>query len=122
MVGNPSPRRWTRSPKRGVAFGVGTVLPPAPRSTSEEATNCPTARRSGAPSPFRSGNVTQSIRDGMDDTALAWHMTDHLVKEAQAVFLPVWQETRGDNGYVSFELDPLLEDPARNTPVAERTR
>src|SRR5439155_4461942 len=25
-------------------------------------------------------------------------------------------------GYVSFELDPLLEDAARNVPVAERTK
>ena len=29
---------------------------------------------------------------------------------SQVVFLPVWQETRGNDGYVSFELDPLLED------------
>ena len=65
--------------------------------------------------------LTQSIRDGMDDTALAWHMTDHLVKEAQAVFLPVWQETRGDNGYVSFELDPLLEDVSCKLSQPERT-
>jgi transaldolase len=66
--------------------------------------------------------LTQSIRDGMDDTALAWHMTDHLVKEAQAVFLPVWQETRGDNGYVSFELDPLLEDVSCKLSQPERTK
>src|SRR5205807_6209659 len=32
------------------------------------------------------------------------------------------QETRGDDGYVSFELDPLLEDPERNIPSQERTR
>src|SRR5207248_3483553 len=28
----------------------------------------------------------------------------------------------GNAGYVSFELDPLLEDPGRNVPVAERTK
>jgi transaldolase len=66
--------------------------------------------------------LTQLIRDGLDDNALAWHMTDHLVKEAQAVFLPVWQETRGDDGYVSFELDPLLEDASCKLAVAERSR
>ncbi len=65
--------------------------------------------------------LTQRIRDGMDDSSLAWHLTDHLVKEAQAVFLPVWQETRGDNGYVSFELDPLLEDVSCKLSVPERT-
>ncbi len=30
-------------------------------------------------------------------------------------FFPVWESTRGDDGYVSFELDPLLEDPAVQT-------
>src|SRR5438093_90118 len=47
---------------------------------------------------------------GLDDDAVAWAITDHLVKDAQGVFKPVWDETRGNNGYVSFELDPLLED------------
>jgi transaldolase len=67
-------------------------------------------------------HLTQLIKDGLSDEDLAWHLTDMLVKQAQQVFLPVWQETHGDNGYVSFELDPLLEDPTINLPVAERTR
>src|SRR5262245_10374534 len=45
-----------------------------------------------------------------------------LVRGAQDTFAQVWESTKGDNGYVSFELDPLLEDPKRNLPVAERTR
>lgn len=48
---------------------------------------------------------------GMDDTAIAWLMTDYLVRAAQQVFLPVWIGTKGNDGYVSFELDPLLEGP-----------
>jgi transaldolase len=66
--------------------------------------------------------LTQLLRDGLDDAQLAWQLTDTLVRQAQEVFLPVWEETRGDNGYVSFELDPLLEDPQLNLPLAERTR
>jgi transaldolase len=66
--------------------------------------------------------MTKLIKDGLSDVDLAWQLTDMLVKQAQQVFLPVWQETKGDNGYVSFELDPLLEDPKINVPVAERTR
>jgi transaldolase len=66
--------------------------------------------------------ITDLIREGADDTALAWKLTDHLVREAQAAFLPVWEKTKADDGYVSFELDPLLEDPTANIPVAERTR
>src|SRR4051812_48916831 len=54
--------------------------------------------------------IARLLRDGGDDDTLAWQLTDTLVRRAQQVFLPVWQETKGDNGYVSFELDPLLED------------
>lgn len=59
---------------------------------------------------------------GHDDTALAWSLTDSLVKDAQGVFLPVWQQTKGNDGYVSFELDPLLEDINKPTPQADATR
>jgi transaldolase len=62
------------------------------------------------------------FQQGLDDSAVAWKLTDKLVQQAQDVFLPVWEQTKGDNGYVSFELDPLLEDPKLNVPVAERTR
>jgi transaldolase len=62
------------------------------------------------------------IQQGLDDESLAWQMTDQLVRNAMHAFLPVSERTKGDDGYVSFELDPLLEDPARNLPVAERSR
>jgi transaldolase len=63
--------------------------------------------------------MSNLLEKGNDDTTLAWSLTDQLVKEAQAVFLPVWQQTKGNDGYVSFELDPLLEDKAKPTPLAE---
>lgn len=66
--------------------------------------------------------MSQFFRDGLEDSDLAWHLTDALVRQAQEVFLPSWEATRGDDGYVSFELDPLLEDPDRNMPQAERTK
>jgi transaldolase len=47
---------------------------------------------------------------GLSAEDAAWQLTDQVVRAAQDVFLPVWEQTRGDNGYVSFELDPLLED------------
>ncbi len=50
------------------------------------------------------------LAEGLDDSTIAWRMTDELVRDAQGVFLPVWEETHGNDGYVSFELDPLLED------------
>ena len=51
---------------------------------------------------------------------IAWAMTDHLVRMAQAEFADVWQNSAGNDGYVSFELDPLLEDPELNLAVPER--
>ena len=61
--------------------------------------------------------------EGNPDEAVAWAMTDKLVSGAQAVFLPVWEQTRGNDGYVSFELDPLLEDlQLAPKSVAERTK
>lgn len=60
------------------------------------------------------------MREGLDDAAIAWRMTDKLVKHAQEVFRPVWEETKGNDGYVSFELDPLLEDLAAGPPHDKR--
>ena len=62
------------------------------------------------------------MRDGLKDEDVAWQLTDMLVRQAQKVFQPVWESTKGNDGYVSFELDPLLEDPAVNMPVAQRTQ
>ncbi len=61
------------------------------------------------------------IDQGLDDDAIAWQLTDQLVRDAQAVFLPAWEQTKGNDGYVSFELDPLLEDKANPTPTAKAT-
>jgi transaldolase len=66
--------------------------------------------------------LSDFMRQGLGDEDVAWKLTDMLVRKAQEVFLPAWEATKGDDGYVSFELDPLLEDPERNIPVEERTR
>ncbi len=66
--------------------------------------------------------ILELIEEGQDDSTIAWNMTDHLVHDAQEVFWPVWQATGGDDGYVSFELDPLLEDKQNPVPTDEATR
>ncbi len=66
--------------------------------------------------------IIKLIDSGADDSTIAWQMTDALVRNAQQVFLPVWEQTHGNNGYVSFELDPLLEDAAANVPHAQRVQ
>jgi transaldolase len=61
------------------------------------------------------------VERGLNDEETAWQLTDYVVRDAQSVFLPVWEATGGDDGYVSFELDPLLEDPDCRLPQGERT-
>lgn len=67
-------------------------------------------------------DIERFMDQGMDDSAIAWALTDKLVKGAQEVFAPVWERERGNNGYVSFELDPLLEDVKNPTPHAQAVR
>jgi transaldolase len=66
--------------------------------------------------------ITEMLDEGSDDTTLAWEMTDHLVHDAQEVFWPIWEQTKGNNGYVSFELDPLIEDVDKPMPHADRVK
>jgi transaldolase len=61
--------------------------------------------------------LAQLVRDGLDDETIAWRLTDSLVAQAQAAFEPAWNRTHGDDGWVSFELDPLLEDPANTLTI-----
>jgi transaldolase len=66
-------------------------------------------------------HIATLLQEGLDDDALAWKLTDLLVRQAQETFLPVWEATKGNDGYVSFELDPLLEDVANPLPDKVRT-
>jgi transaldolase len=66
--------------------------------------------------------ISALLKEGLSDDEIAWKVTDTLVRQAQAAFLPVWEKTGGDDGYVSFELDPLLEDPARALSAQEKAK
>lgn len=68
------------------------------------------------------GRITDLVEQGIDDDTIAWTLDDELVKSAQQVFLPAWEQTKGNDGYVSFELDPLIEDAAQKMPHAQRVR
>ncbi len=75
---------------------------------------------------IKSGLMDGMIRElraaGKSPEDVAWTVTNHLVSEAEKVFLPIYQSTQGDDGFVSFEVDPLLEDlklgPAHKERVA----
>ncbi|MBI1368202.1 MAG: transaldolase [Planctomycetes bacterium] len=66
--------------------------------------------------------MSEFFDKGLDDEAVAWAMTDKLVKQAQDVFAGVNKETNGNDGYVSFELDPLLEDRQLGPSHDERVK
>jgi transaldolase len=59
---------------------------------------------------------------GHDDEAVAWALTDTLVSDAEKKFDAVHQQTAGNAGWVSFELDPLLEDPSLGISDVDRTK
>ncbi len=63
--------------------------------------------------------IIELVDQGLDDDAIAWELDNRLVKQAQDVFLPVWEQTRGNDGYVSFEVDPLLEDVVKPVPLGQ---
>lgn len=65
--------------------------------------------------------LTRLLASGSaSDNEIAWLLTDQMVTNAERVFAPVWQATSGNDGYVSFELDPLLEDPKRDLSHSDR--
>ncbi len=66
------------------------------------------------------GRISELIAQGRTDDQIAWDLDDELVKSAQKVFLPAWERTKGNDGYVSFELDPLIEDEATGLDSSER--
>src|SRR5262245_52288979 len=66
--------------------------------------------------------MSELIDKGMSDADIAWWLDDYLVKEAQKAFMPAWEKTKGNDGYVSFELDPLLEDATKPIPQHEAVK
>ncbi len=66
--------------------------------------------------------LQQFLKEESSDEAAAWRMTESLVADAQSVFADVYETTGGNDGYVSFELDPLLEDLDCTLSVVERSQ
>ena len=79
-------------------------------------------RRPDQDRPVRRRELAGLVREGLDDEALAWQLTDKLVARGPGGrSCRSGTRTKGNDGYVSFELDPLLEDPA-NTLSRRRAR
>lgn len=65
--------------------------------------------------------ISSLLSDGHDDEAVAWALTDALVSDAEKKFSKIHEQSGGNAGWVSFELDPLLEDPTLGMSNSERT-
>ncbi|TWT57031.1 Transaldolase [Thalassoglobus neptunius] len=64
--------------------------------------------------------ISDLVEQGLDNEAIAWELTDRLVRRAQKEFEEIHAKTNGNDGYVSFELDPLLEDEDCSLSTEER--
>lgn len=64
--------------------------------------------------------IAKALESGLDNEAICWELTDSLVSQAQSKFESIWEKSHGNVGWVSFELDPLLEDPTAHIPHSER--
>ncbi len=65
--------------------------------------------------------IESLIAAGLDDESVAWRLTDNLVTDAEKKFEPIHASTEGNAGWVSFELDPLLEDAELGLSDQDRT-
>ncbi|QDT31391.1 transaldolase family protein [Thalassoglobus polymorphus] len=65
-------------------------------------------------------DIAELVTKGLDDEEIAWALTDSLVCTAQKEFHEINEKSNGNDGYVSFELDPLLE--AADCPLSTEER
>ena len=64
--------------------------------------------------------IADLIGQGKSDYDICWQVNNEIVQAAQDAFLPIWEKTKGNAGWVSFEIDPLLEDTAKPLPHKDR--
>ena len=66
--------------------------------------------------------IESLLEEDHDDETIAWSLTNSLVQDAQCKFADIHQQSAGNTGWVSFELDPLLEDPDQSMEEVDRTK
>ncbi|MEX2176489.1 MAG: transaldolase family protein [Pirellulaceae bacterium] len=110
----------------GTKLWLDSIDPDLVRANRDEGATGATSNPIIVSDLVKTGRFDDEIKrlaaEGHSDEDLSWQLTDLLVRQAQGVFLPVWEKTRGNDGYVSFELDPLIEDLGQNLPHDERVR
>jgi len=64
--------------------------------------------------------LNDGIQKGLTNEDIAWDLTNELVQAAQNQFEGIWEKSQGDQGWVSFELDPFLEDFENSLSIPAR--
>ena len=110
----------------GTKVWLDSIDPPLVKRNRAEGATGATSNPIIVSDIVKAGGFDEEIQkfgeDAKDDSEIAWKITDRLVGDAQKVFFPVWEATEGNNGYVSFELDPLLEDRESPIPVDDAVK
>ncbi len=67
------------------------------------------------------GDMKDLVAAGKSDTEVYDALTLNEVREACAIFRPLWDESDGGDGFVSLEVNPLIADDEKTT-VSEAVR
>ncbi len=57
--------------------------------------------------------LDEAVRQSDDDNEVECILQRKLIKGISELFLPLWESTRGEHGYVSIQGDPINEEDAR---------
>lgn len=111
--------------KAGTKLWLDSVDPDLVQASRQQGATGATSNPIIISNLIKTGRYDQELSRLLGDEKLsaydaAWSLTDQVVAAAQEVFLPVWQATAGNDGYVSFEVDPLLENPANSLSLDDR--
>ncbi|SMF20248.1 transaldolase family protein [Pseudobacteriovorax antillogorgiicola] len=112
--------------KSGTKLWLDSIDPDLVLSNKEKGATGATSNPIIVSDIIKTGRYDDEIRrlkgEGRDAHDVAWTLTNQLVSQAEEVFMPVFEATQGNDGYVSFEVDPLLEDLELAPPHDERVQ
>jgi len=62
-----------------------------------------------------SDDIAQLVAKNLDSESIYWELVKKDIRDAAKLFLPLWQESNGQDGYVSLEVSPTLARDAEAT-------
>jgi transaldolase len=65
--------------------------------------------------------IKQLAGEGLDDESIYWRLVEDDIKQAAALLRPIWDQSNGEDGFVSLEVSPRLANDADAT-IAQAKR